>query len=428
MTIRRTHIVGAGIAGLSAALAVTAEGGEAVLYEAAPQPGGRCRTIQPADGFIHDNGTHVLFTANRRALSLLKDVGARDRWIEPEPKGLPLHDLKTGTARRIGLSPWSWLLPSRRPDGLKFSDLSRIARLAFPSQDCPVAAIIGNRPIMDSLIGPLTVAVLNTPASEASASRLGLALRQMLWPRACRLLVARNGLGEDLVQPATETLQARGVPVLAGQRLRTLLTNGQRAIGLALTDRTVALGPDDRVILALPPYEIQRLLPTLPVPQGFEPILNVHYRIPGLARPRFIGFTGALAQWMLVRPDHVSITVSAAHDVIDLSADDLSQTIWREIAPTLQSLGLDAAIDRQPEARVVKEKRATIKQAANLLPLPPLRPLANLALAGDWLGSLPATIESAVVSGELAVAALRHARGAKLTVSRTSLQRRENAA
>ncbi|MDF2689333.1 MAG: hypothetical protein K0Q80_2299, partial [Microvirga sp.] len=119
--------------------------------------------------------------------------------------------------------------------------------------------------------------------------------------------------------------------------------------------------------------------------------------------------------------------VSAAHDVIDISSDDLARTIWHEIAPTLQSLGLDAAIDRQPEARVVKEKRATIKQAANPQPLPPLRPLANLALAGDWLGSLPATIESAVVSGEEAVAALRHARG-MLPVSRTNLQRRENAA
>jgi phytoene dehydrogenase-like protein len=68
MTARRTHIVGAGIAGLSAALAVTVDGGQTVLYEAAPHPGGRCRTLHPADGFDHDNGTHVLFTANGRAL------------------------------------------------------------------------------------------------------------------------------------------------------------------------------------------------------------------------------------------------------------------------------------------------------------------------------------------------------------------------
>ncbi len=409
MTSRRTHIVGAGIAGLSAALAVTADGGEAVLYEAAPQPGGRCRTLHPADGFTHDNGTHVLFTANAHALDLLKAVGARDRWIEPEPRGLPLYRGRTGEMRRVGLSPWSWLSPSRRPDGLTLADCARILRLVFTAKDCPVASIIGQRPIMESLIEPLTVAVLNTPASHASSQRLACALRQLMMPGAGRLLVARSGLSEDLIDPAIATLEARGASLLAGLRLRALLTGNERVIGLALTDRTVMLGRDDRVILALPPYEVQRLLPPLPVPTSFEPILNVHYRLKGPASPRFIGFTGMLAQWALIRPDHVSVTVSAADAAVDRSAADLASVIWREIVPALRSLGHDAEGDRQPESRVVKERRATIRQAAEALPQPPLRPLANLALAGDWLGSLPATIESAVMAGEHAVRLLRDA-------------------
>ncbi|SCY25431.1 hydroxysqualene dehydroxylase [Microvirga guangxiensis] len=428
MTARRTHIVGAGIAGLSAALATTEEGGEAVLYEAAPQAGGRCRTIRSANGFSHDNGTHVLLTANRNALSLLKSIGARDRWIEPERKGLPLYDLPTKVMHRVGLSPWSWLRPSRRPNGLGIADLLRLLRLAFPAQECSVASIIGDRPIMNSLIGPLTVAVLNTPPSTASARRLGCALRRLMWPRAGRLLVARNGLSEDLIQPAIETLQGRGVPLLAGQRLRNLLTNGERVIGLSLTDRTIALGPEDRVILALPPYEIERLLPAVPVPQRFEAILNVHFRLPGLDEPRFIGFTGGLTQWLLVRQDHVGVTISAADSAVLDSAADLAALVWREIAPTLGDLGLDASPDKQPEARVVKEKRATIRQDVTPLPQPPLRPLANLALAGDWIGSMPATIESAVISGTEAVAALLHTPLTGASASRHPALRREDAA
>ncbi len=428
MTAGRTHIVGAGIAGLSAALAITEAGGEAVLYEAAPQAGGRCRTISSAKGFSHDNGTHVLLTANRHALGLLKSVGARDRWIEPEQNGLPLYDLPTHTMRRIGLSPWSWLWPSRRPNGLGLADLSRLLRLAFPAQECSVASIIGNRPIMDSLIGPFTVAVLNTPPSMASARRLGCALRRLMWPRAGRLLVAKNGLSEDLVQPVIETLQARGVLILAGQRLRNLLTSGERVIGLSLTDRTVALGPHDRVILALPPFEVERLLPALPVPQRFEAILNVHFHMPGLDKPRFIGFTGALTQWLLVRRDHLSVTVSAADAAIADNTTDLAALIWREIAPTLRDLGLDASADHQPRARIVKEKRATIRQDATPLPQPPLRPLANLALAGDWIGTMPATIESAVISGKEAVAALLHMSAAEVSAARHHPHRREDAA
>jgi len=429
MTAGRVHIVGGGIAGLSAALAVTREKGEAILYEAAPQPGGRCRTIHPADGFSHDNGTHVLLTGNWHALNMLKAIGARDRWIEPERKGLPLCDMRTGTMRRIGLSPWSWLRPSRRPQGLGPADLARLLRLAFPARDCPVASIVGDSPIMDTLIGPLTMAVLNTPPDVASARRLATALRRLLWPRAGRLLVARNGLSEDLIQPAVETLQARGVPLLAGQRLRSLVTHSDdRVIGLSLTDRTIALRPEDQVILALPPYEIARLLPALPVPHRFEAILNLHFRIPGLERPRFIGFIGALTQWLLVRRDHVSVTISAADTAPYDEAADLASTIWHEIVPTLRELGLDASADRQPEVRVVKEKRATIRQDAPPLPQPPLRPLGNLALAGDWIGTLPATIESAVVSGEQAVAALQPVTSAGLDAVRRHSPRRDDAA
>jgi hydroxysqualene dehydroxylase len=428
MITKRTHIVGAGIAGLSAALAVTAEGEEAILYEAAPQIGGRCRTVSAVHGFAHDNGTHVLLAANRRALALLKAVGARDRWIEPEPGGLRFYDRRTGHVRRVGLSPWSWLLPSRRPEGLHLSDLTRILRLALPAQECPVASLIGKRPILESLIEPLTVAVLNTPACDASALRLSLALRQLLRPGAGRLLVARNGLGEDLIRPAFETLQARGVPILTGQRLRAILVNDGRAIGLTLTDRTVALGPEDKVVLALPPYEIERLMPALAVPQQFEPILNVHYRLAGFDPPRFIGLTGCLAQWVLVRSDHISVTVSAARSVIEWDAEDLAARIWQEIVPALHSIGLDASGDRRPEARVVKEKRATIRQAASPVPQPPLQPLLNLALAGDWIGSLPATIESAVASGEQAAHLLRHVQCARPPLSRARPLEAEDAA
>jgi len=414
MMTQRTHIVGAGLAGLSAALAVTAAGGNAILYEAAPHAGGRCRTLHPSNGFIHDNGTHVLFAANRRAMAFLDATGARRGWVEPEPAGLPLYNAWTGQTRRIGLSPWSWLFPSHRPEGFSLLDIGCLLRLAFSSADRPVADLIGARPIMQSLIEPLTVAVLNTPASAASSQRLGCALRRLLRPGSGRLLVARNGLNDDLVEPALGTLQARGAALLTGQRLRAVLANQGRAIGLALTDRTVALGPEDQVILALPPWEIARLMPELPVPDRFESILNVHYRLRSLAHPRFIGCIGTLAQWILVRDTHVSVTVSAAGAVIDREGSEIAARIWREIAPVLRALGLDADPARQPEARVVKEKRATIRQAASPLPQPPLLPLANVALAGDWIGSLPATIESAIMAGEQAAAALHHARRTRL--------------
>ena len=94
------HVVGAGAAGLAAALELVRTGRQVRLYEATARAGGRCAAVR--DG--HDNGTHVLLGANRQALAFLTRVGARADWIEPEPEGLPVVDLVRGTVRRTGLS------------------------------------------------------------------------------------------------------------------------------------------------------------------------------------------------------------------------------------------------------------------------------------------------------------------------------------
>ncbi|HEY8383331.1 MAG TPA: FAD-dependent oxidoreductase [Microvirga sp.] len=406
MTRPHVHIAGAGVAGLSAALAATRAGAAVTLFEAAPQAGGRCRTLHPADGFSHDNGTHVLFTGNPRAMRLLDEVGARADWVEPEPGGFPVYDGATGRLSRIGLSPWSWLDPSLRPEGLTMGGLLRLARLCLPLPDRPVGAVMGEGPLLRSLVEPLTVAVLNTPVATASARRLGAAMRRLARPGSARLLVSGRGLGPDLVEPALRCLAGRGAALQTGQRLKALDVKRGRVAALVFGDRTVVLGPEDTIVLALPPHEIARLLPGLPVPESYEPILNLHYRFPGPARPRFVGFVGTLAQWALLRADHLSVTVSAAAGSVDEDAQTLAARVWLEIAPALSQLALPADPARPPEARVVKEKRATISQPAGRLPQPPLRPLPNLALAGDWIGTLPATIESAVAAGERAVAAL----------------------
>jgi hypothetical protein len=254
-----------------------------------------------------------------------------------------------------------------------------------------------------TLIEPLTVAVLNTPVEAASARRLGIALRRLLRPGGSRLLVARLGLGDNLVEPALRALHARGVALHLGHRLRGLSQENGRVTGLAFGDRAVAIGPRDGVVLALPPYEVERLFPGLPVPDAFEPILNLHYRIAGPERPRFVGLLGTLAQWALLRRDHVSVTVSAASGALGRDTSEVATEVWNDLAPALHTLGTPAVPAAVPDVRVVKEKRATIRQAAGRLLQPPVRPLANLTLAGDWLGTLPATIESAVLSGGRAV-------------------------
>jgi glycine/D-amino acid oxidase-like deaminating enzyme len=267
-------VIGGGVAGLAAALKAVRAGHGVVLHEATGQAGGRARTVTPADGFHHDNGTHVLLTANRRALALLRSVGALERWIEPEADGLPVFDARNGRLARVGLSPLSWLKGSLRPEGLGFRDVVRLGAMALPLPDRSILAAIGPRPIMDSLVEPLTVAVLNTPVAVASSRRLGRALRRVAMPGGARLLVARDGLGPDLIAPAVDALRALGAEIRTGARLRALEIEGERATALVFGSERIALGPSDRVVLALPPAEIKRLLPHLDVPDTFEPIVH----------------------------------------------------------------------------------------------------------------------------------------------------------
>jgi hypothetical protein len=119
----------------------------------------------------------VLFTGNRPAIRFLDAVGARGDWIEPEPGAVPVFDVRNGRLNRVGLSPLSWLKPGSRPDGLTFKGVLRLIRLSLPLGDRPIGAIMGDSRLVETLVEPLTVAVLNTPVATASSRRLG-------WPCA----------------------------------------------------------------------------------------------------------------------------------------------------------------------------------------------------------------------------------------------------
>ncbi len=170
----------------------------------------------------------------------------------------------------------------------------------------------------------------------------------------------------------------------------------------------MTLDPDDQVVLAVPPWIAGELLPDITVPNAFELILNLHYKTvlkaaPDIAEAGFVGLVNGTAEWIFVRSDRISVTVSAANKLIDRQADDLAFLVWRNV---VKAFGLEGAAAEIPPFRVIKERRATI--VANVAQ-EERRPgagtdLANLVLAGDWTDTrLPGTIEGAVRSGVTAV-------------------------
>jgi squalene-associated FAD-dependent desaturase len=405
------HIVGAGMAGLAAAVRLAAAGRRVVVYESAGQAGGRCRSLHDAvlDRPI-DNGNHLLLGGNTGVFGLLDRIGARDRLIGADPVAFPFMDLSTGeswTLRpNLGPVPWWMLVPSRRVPGTGWRDYLGLLKLLRTRPDDTVAECLDTRSVLyKRLWEPLAVAALNIDPALGSARLMGAVVAEtfMKGGAACRPFIAARGLSDTFVDPSIRFLVKRGGTVRLKARLRELRVQNARVTALEFAGETVEIGHDDDVVLALPPAAASELLPGLPVPGGSTAILNAHYR---LDRPAvlpggqmFLGLVGGTAEWLFARDDVISVTVSAADRLIDRTADDLADLIWRDVARACAMPG------PMPAARIIKEKRATFRQTpAESAKRPETRTaLGNLHLAGDWTATgLPATIEGAIRSGNKA--------------------------
>jgi squalene-associated FAD-dependent desaturase len=410
------HVIGAGLAGLSAAIRLVQGGESVVVHEAAGQAGGRCRSYHdPALDMEIDNGNHLLLSGNAAALAFLDTVGSADRLVGPPHADFPFVDLASGEHWTLqigdGRLPW-WIFDSaRRVPGTRASDYLALARLMRRRPGATVGEVIACKgALYDRLVGPLLLAALNTAPPEATAALAGQVLRETIarGGRACRPLIARDGLGPTFIAPALTFLDARGVPVGFGRRLRAIEYAGDRAASLDFGDDKVALAAEDRVILAVPPVVAAALVPGLAAPDEFRAIVNAHFRVtPPATMSPIIGLINGTVEWIFTFADRLSVTISGADRLLDVPREELAKTIWREVATVAQISDRDAP----PPWQIVRERRATF---AALPAQERLRPgtktnWRNLWLAGDWTATgLPATIEGAIRSGERAAALALH--------------------
>lgn len=131
------YVIGAGLAGLSAAVALSARGVAVEVIEAAAQAGGRCRSyLDPGLGMTIDNGNHFILSGNQDAFSYLRAIGSEDRLKGSPDASLDFHDLRDGGRWRIrpnaGALPWWLLSPSRRVPGTRISDYLALLKLLPP--------------------------------------------------------------------------------------------------------------------------------------------------------------------------------------------------------------------------------------------------------------------------------------------------------
>jgi hydroxysqualene dehydroxylase len=407
---RTIHIIGAGLAGLSAALDLSARGERVIVHEATAFAGGRCRSYRDATlGMTIDNGNHLLLSGNHAALAYLRGIGAEQRLIGPPSAEFAFADLPSRARWTLRFNDGRlplWIFDrGRRVPGTRVVDYFALAKLLRPGPGKSVGEVINCDGVLyRRLVEPLLLAALNIDPPHGSARLASAVIRETLGAggQACRPLIARDGLGATMIEPALAALESRGAAVRLEHQLRALRFGAERIEALDFGNEAVVLGAADAVILAVPPYAAAALVDGLTVPTEFRAIVNAHFAIDAqAAQPPILGVLNGVVQWIFAFPGRVSITISASDRYLDTARDVLAKTIWNEVAAVT---GLPSTL---PPWQIVRERRATFAAtpAQNAK-----RPAAatrwrNLALAGDWTDTgLPATIESAIRSGNRAAA------------------------
>ncbi len=400
------HVVGAGLAGLAAAVALADAGHSVILYEAAPHAGGRCRSYFDAElGCRIDNGNHLLLAGNGAALDYLDRIGGYGSLEGPSAAVFPFVDAVTGERWTVqpnsGPLPWWILSGNRRVPHTRARDYLAALALRRADPSATIAAVLNPRQkLFRRLWEPFAVAALNTGAEQGSAALFWRMLAETLGRggAACRPLLPRVGLSESFVEPALARLRAKGAEIRFGARLRAMIFEPERVSDLVFEAASIALDRADGVILAVPAAIAARLVPGLIVPDRHSPIVNAHFRctLPADA-PFFVGVIGGAAEWIFRKRGVLSVTVSAADRFVERAAPELRDLFWSDVAVAYSLPALPV-----PPARIVKERRATFLASPEQLKRRPQQKTAwsNLLLSGDYVDTgLPATIEGAIRSG-----------------------------
>jgi hydroxysqualene dehydroxylase len=404
------YVVGAGLSGLSAAVALAGQGRKVVVIEGAPQAGGRCRSYYDSvlDQVI-DNGNHFVLSGNHAVMKYLSTVGSSAGLVGPEQSRTAFVDIASG--ERWTLAPDDgpipfWLFDSkRRVPGTRPLDYLPLVKLLLADGDKTIGDLLDTHgKLWDRLLHPFFIGALNTEPATASAALAGALVKETFarGGRAYRIRVAHPTLAAVFVDPALGFLKSKGTDIRIGQRVRGLVMDDWRVTALDVAGTPLPLAKDDQVILAVPPWAATELLPDVVTPDDFRAIVNAHFKaVPPPGTPPMLGVIGGLVQWIFPFEDRISITVSGADAIVDDDRESLARRFWADVAKVLH---LPADL---PPWQVVKERRATFAATpAQALRRPgPRTRWGNLVLAGDWTDTgLPATIEGAVRSGHKAAA------------------------
>ncbi len=450
MTAPDVIVIGAGVAGLRAAVELAARGARVTVLESKAVLGGRATAFNdPQTGERVDNGQHVMLGCYHETFAFLRQIGTEDRVrVQPglevdfvdragERSRLSLPGLPPPLNFAAGLLDWSALGWRDRLAAMRLAAPIRIAqrgqRAESRGQKTTLIAASPGETVEEWLINngqtariremlwePLALAALNQSIRVAAAPPFAAVLAQMFGggPQDASLALPTWPLDQVYAEPARRFIEERGGEVRIGCTARIHLENGAVSHVEARGERFEA----GSVVAAVPwyalvdlfagdvaPIEALRAAAAATTP---SPIASVNLWLNRrILRTPFLGLPGRTLQWVFdkeqmfeTETSHITLVSSGADDVMVLQNEELIALALGELRDAVP----ESRAAKVVRASVVKERRATY----SLAPGQPRRPatvtdVKGLVLAGDWIETgLPATIEGAAISGRRAAEAI----------------------
>ena len=439
-------VIGGGLAGITAAVALASAGADVTLLEAKPRLGGATMSFS-RDGLVVDTGQHVFLRCCTAYRGLLDRLGmAAHAPLQPRfdvtvlaPGGRArLRRAKAPAPLHLGptLARYAVLSYPERIKATRAALAFRGVDPADPEADATrlgdwMAARGQSEHARRALWDLFTVATLNVPGDDASLALAAKVVRTGLLEDsgAADIGVPALSLGELHGAAAQRKLDSLGASVQLNTKVTGVEVKGPARFTVRLARGEEALEAD-AVVLAVPHEAAAKLIPpgALPEPTvsgwsglGAAPIVNVHviYDRKVMDLP-FAAAVDSPVQWvfdrtrisgMYARGDdgqYLAISLSAADEYVDQSVAELRERFIPALAEVLPA----ARDARVAEFFVTRERRATFRQVPGSARLRPSAAtgLPGLVLAGSWTDTgWPDTMEGAVRSGLSAVRALRAA-------------------
>lgn len=413
-------VLGGGLAGLSAAAKLADKGHRITLLEASPKLGGRTYSFYDREtGTFIDNGQHIMMGCYDKTLQFVKMIGAEDK-LEIQDN-LDVVLLKRGGEKfelqtKSSLHPFNLMKGLMDYKAISINDRLKVIDffldLAFVKPD-DLLDLTVEKWLMEkgqsyeaikSLWEILAIGTLNSSTKTAAASSFCTVLKAMFLRDnfSSKIILPKSGLSQLFCEPAEKYLNEHGASVQTSERVVELNSSNGR-ITEVITNRS-SYTNFDCIVSALPLYALTKISKDIPdflskLNLKYSPIINTHVWLKNnIMDERFTGLIGSDFHWIFNNGTHLTVTTSAAEELVNLTDRELEEKLFDELQSYLPVFSPNLVVI----CKTIREKKATFIPSTDTEKKRMIigHSHANIRLAGDWINTgLPATIEGAVSSG-----------------------------